>query len=229
MVIRIMLFMKRLFLCEVIGCGQQLPHRMGVASLFQRTMIYLHEWSLAILMGVILSRVAFLRRFHKQLEKLCEGSERRGGVGIARGISVSSERSNRILRFMRRGGGPKDSQVGRRVQPSCLILRGGEYAMKTSEIKKYRVQLDFQKDAFEELEALQKAMGASSRAEVFRHSLRLMQWVIEQIDAGNNVLLRTPDGFQEVVLPFLRKQKTGGPAAPSKQEKGAAGLQSALA
>jgi hypothetical protein len=110
----------------------------------------------------------------------------------------------------------------RRASLPGLEGGGAMITMKriTGAIKKYRVQLDFQEDAFEELEVLQNDMGVPSRAEVFRHSLRLMQWMIEQLNADNVVLLRTPSGtVQEIVLPFLRKRKTEQSVRANKKEE----------
>ncbi len=43
--------------------------------------------------------------------------------------------------------------------------------------KKYRVQLDFSEEAFNELNELVKKLHASSRAEVIRNAIGVLKWI----------------------------------------------------
>ena len=67
-----------------------------------------------------------------------------------------------------------------------------------------RVQFDFTDEALLELDSLKQAVGVKTRAEVVRYSLRLMQWLIQQIQQGGRILVQRRDGQVEgVVFPFL--------------------------
>ena len=73
--------------------------------------------------------------------------------------------------------------------------------------EKYRVQFDFTPDAFEELERLKTSVGASSRAEVVRYALRILQWSIDEVQAGAEILVRKHGQTERVVFPFLSPTK----------------------
>lgn len=79
--------------------------------------------------------------------------------------------------------------------------------------EKYRVQFDFTPEAFEELERLKVAVGASSRAEVVRYALRVLQWSIDETRAGGEILVRKGGETEKVVFPFLAGPKTHAGAA----------------
>ena len=68
---------------------------------------------------------------------------------------------------------------------------------------KIRIQLDFTREAFDELETLGKKVGASTRAEVVRYSLRILQWTLQQFDEGAQILVEKNHVRQQVVFPFL--------------------------
>jgi hypothetical protein len=74
--------------------------------------------------------------------------------------------------------------------------------------EKYRVQFDFTPDAFEELERLKAAVGASSRAEVVRYALRILQWSIDEVHAGADILVRKGGETEKVVFPFLSPSRS---------------------
>ena len=69
---------------------------------------------------------------------------------------------------------------------------------------KSRVQLDFSPDALYELDQLKLKIGAASRAEVVRYSLRTLQWVLEQVQGNTRILVEANGQSREVVFPFLR-------------------------
>jgi hypothetical protein len=69
---------------------------------------------------------------------------------------------------------------------------------------KYRVQLNFSEEAFQELNALQKTLGASSRAEVVRNALGVLRWVTSHLIAGDKMVIEKADGTKsDVEFPFL--------------------------
>jgi len=71
---------------------------------------------------------------------------------------------------------------------------------------KTRIQFDFTEEAARELDELKRITG-SSRAEVVRQGLRMLQWTIEQIYDNKAKILVEKDGFQrEVIFPFLSKK-----------------------
>jgi hypothetical protein len=69
---------------------------------------------------------------------------------------------------------------------------------------KNRVQLDFSPEALQELEELKNKLGAASRAEVVRYSLRTLQWVMEQLENKTRIVVESGGQSREVVFPFLR-------------------------
>ncbi len=75
--------------------------------------------------------------------------------------------------------------------------------------EEYRVQLGFTPEAFGELESLKVSVGAASRAEVFRFALRLLQWAIEEIQSGGEILVRKDGETEKVIFPFLNLSKAG--------------------
>lgn len=69
---------------------------------------------------------------------------------------------------------------------------------------KYRVQLDLSEEAFQELNALQKTLRASSRAEVVRNALGVLRWVTKHLIAGDKMVIEKADGTKSnVEFPFL--------------------------
>ena len=70
--------------------------------------------------------------------------------------------------------------------------------------EKYRVQLDFSKEALEELDALQKKLHAASRAEVVRNALGVLKWVTNNLAEENKIVVEKKTGeHAEVDFPFL--------------------------
>jgi hypothetical protein len=73
---------------------------------------------------------------------------------------------------------------------------------------KHRVQLDFSDEAFEELEALQRNLGATSRAEVVRDALGILRWAVHHLREGNAIIVERKDGERvEVEFPFFAIRK----------------------
>jgi hypothetical protein len=71
--------------------------------------------------------------------------------------------------------------------------------------KKYRVQLDFSKEAFDELMALQRTVHASSRAEVIRNALGVLRWLTKHLKDKDKILVerRADSKRVEAEFPFL--------------------------
>jgi len=66
-----------------------------------------------------------------------------------------------------------------------------------------RVQFDFTDAALQELDGLKETVGVRTRAEVIRYSLRLMQWLIQQMSQGGRILVERNGKVESVVYPFL--------------------------
>jgi metal-responsive CopG/Arc/MetJ family transcriptional regulator len=79
---------------------------------------------------------------------------------------------------------------------------------------KTRLQFDFSDESLGQLDELKCATGATTRAEVIRQALRLLQWTIEQTQDEKATVLVEKNGTQrEVIFPFLSSAKA---AANSK-------------
>lgn len=68
---------------------------------------------------------------------------------------------------------------------------------------KERVQLDFALDALERLDNLKEQIGASTRAETIRQSLRLFEWFVNDTDPGDTITITDSSG--EIVATFKAK------------------------
>jgi len=89
--------------------------------------------------------------------------------------------------------------------------------------EKHRVQMDFSAEALRRLDLLQDKMDATSRAEVVRHALGLLDWVVDRLREGHGIMLQTPTGQVETVhFPWVKKdspwvQAPGGVLSASGQ------------
>jgi hypothetical protein len=84
-------------------------------------------------------------------------------------------------------------------------------------VNKNRVQLDFSPEALQELDELKNKLGAASRAEVVRYSLRTLQWVMEQLENKTRIVVESGGQSREVVFPFLRVSVPERQLAASRQ------------
>ncbi len=67
-----------------------------------------------------------------------------------------------------------------------------------------KVQFNFSQTAIDSLDHLKEDVGASSRVELVRSAVNLMQWIVNEIKEGNTICLKTRDGeIQKIVLPFI--------------------------
>ncbi len=68
---------------------------------------------------------------------------------------------------------------------------------------KKRLQFDFTEDAVQELDELQRLTGVPSRAELIRHALGLLHWVLEETSSGDATLLIEKNGrLRQIVFPL---------------------------
>jgi metal-responsive CopG/Arc/MetJ family transcriptional regulator len=69
---------------------------------------------------------------------------------------------------------------------------------------KTRLQFDFSDESLGQLDELKGATGATTRAEVIRQALRLLQWTIEQTQDEKATVLVEKNGKQrEVIFPYM--------------------------
>jgi len=74
---------------------------------------------------------------------------------------------------------------------------------------KIRVQFDFTPAAFEQLDSLQSRLKARSKAEVIRYALRVLQWLLDQLEGGGQILVKDQGGeVQTVQFTFLDIEST---------------------
>jgi hypothetical protein len=70
-------------------------------------------------------------------------------------------------------------------------------------LEKHRVQLDFSEEAFRALQGLKARINASTNAEVIRHALGLLKWVVNEAAENKRVLVEGDHETRELVLPFI--------------------------
>jgi hypothetical protein len=68
---------------------------------------------------------------------------------------------------------------------------------------KIRLQFDFTQEAYDELNELQKATSAPTKAETVRFALRALQWIVEELDRGARIIVKRNEHTQEAVFPFF--------------------------
>ncbi len=69
------------------------------------------------------------------------------------------------------------------------------------------VQFSFTSEAYKELVALQSDLRMATKAEVIRHALRVLQWLISESSAHRRILVEDDGGkLQEVIFPFLTQK-----------------------
>jgi hypothetical protein len=77
--------------------------------------------------------------------------------------------------------------------------KNGGTAGASKKEKSFRLQLVLPETSFERLESLKQATEASSYAEVIRRSLRVLEGLIAEANAGSTVVVRKADGEEEVI------------------------------
>ncbi|MBU1179401.1 ribbon-helix-helix domain-containing protein [Patescibacteria group bacterium] len=88
---------------------------------------------------------------------------------------------------------------------------------------KHRLQFDFTEEALNQLNELREAAGLPNRAEVIRHALRLLHWLLEEVQGNKAKLFIEKNGkCYEVAFPFWKtddekiaeKEQTAGDYEP---------------
>ena len=68
---------------------------------------------------------------------------------------------------------------------------------------KKRLQFDFTEAAVQELDELQRLTGLPSRAELIRHAIGLLHWVLQETSSGDATLLIEKNGrLRQIVFPL---------------------------
>jgi len=67
--------------------------------------------------------------------------------------------------------------------------------------KTFRIQFDLTEEAHTRLQKIKEMSGATTKAEVFRASLRLFEWTIKQKQEGKSFIVK--DGENEQPVEFL--------------------------
>lgn len=89
--------------------------------------------------------------------------------------------------------------------------------MNEKKEKRRRVQVDFTKDGFEEIKALQDIMEVS-RPDLIMYALRWLQWTLEETGDGGRIFVKKPNQkMKEVVAPFLRPARARKPLNTATQ------------
>jgi hypothetical protein len=71
--------------------------------------------------------------------------------------------------------------------------------------EKTRVQFDFTPEALQTLDRLKGRLNVSSRADVIRYALRILDWVLSTTESNAKILVEKDARQQEIVFPFLRQ------------------------
>ncbi len=75
----------------------------------------------------------------------------------------------------------------------------------STEVKKYRVQLDFNSKDFKVITDLVEELGLATRAELFRSALVALRWMVQKKKAGCTIVAITPaDKLIEPEFEFLQ-------------------------
>jgi len=81
-------------------------------------------------------------------------------------------------------------------------------------MSKHRLQFDFSEEGLQQLDKLKDSAGLTTRAELIRQALRLLQWTLTETQDNNASILLEKDGkLREVVFPFMstaRKESDEG-------------------
>jgi metal-responsive CopG/Arc/MetJ family transcriptional regulator len=78
--------------------------------------------------------------------------------------------------------------------------------------QKYRLQIDFSEEAYQELCSLTQKVNGPSKSEVIRDALGVLRWACDEIQDGNKILVekRKQKGekrakVKEIVFHFIKK------------------------
>lgn len=86
------------------------------------------------------------------------------------------------------------------------MRKGTDIRKKEGGGKKYRFQIDFSEEAYEELQGLQNYLNTPSKPEVIRDALGVLRWAVDEIWEGNRILVEKKGGeVKEIVFHFIKK------------------------
>jgi hypothetical protein len=83
------------------------------------------------------------------------------------------------------------------------VSHDGGFQKELKKRGKERVQFDFSPDALDRIDRLKELIGASTRAEVIRQSLRVLDWFVTEIDSEDMVTVTDKD--DEIITTFRAK------------------------
>ena len=88
-----------------------------------------------------------------------------------------------------------------------------------------RLQLDLTKEHLQELEALMKELGISTKKDLFNQAITLLEWAVTERKAGRIIASvdESQDQFKQLLLPAVervapRSKGPGEPASTSRRD-----------
>ena len=78
-----------------------------------------------------------------------------------------------------------------------------EVEVSGSDKNQHKIQFIFSPNAHAALKRLKDRIGATSQADAVRYAIDLVLQFADEIDKGAEVCLKTNEGVQRVLLPFL--------------------------
>ena len=73
-------------------------------------------------------------------------------------------------------------------------------AKLTNSIDRNRVQIEFSPEAWEDFIELKSSAKVSSNADLVRKALGLYKWYLNEVSAGNKILLQEKESVKEVAF-----------------------------
>ena len=73
---------------------------------------------------------------------------------------------------------------------------------KPEQEERFRVQLDFSPEAYQQMQHTRKQSGSRTNAETVRNALRIYQWFLDKKEKGSRLQLVEDDGVKELELLF---------------------------
>ena len=88
-----------------------------------------------------------------------------------------------------------------------------------------RLQLDLTKEHLQELEALMKELGISTKKDLFNQAMTLLEWAVTERKAGRIIASvdESQDQYKQVLLPAVervarRSKELGEPVTTSRRD-----------
>lgn len=89
------------------------------------------------------------------------------------------------------------------------VLEDPRTDVAASAQKKYRVQLDFAAEDFDEINALVEKLKLPTRAELFRSALITLRWMYNKKLRGYSILAVSPDQQRQIEPEFTFLERVG--------------------